>query len=144
MELLGRLWLRVSVIGTCGTAGVIRVMGGYLLDELRKQYVMTARAKGVKYWKLLLRYPVRVALNPLVSTVGWVLPGIVSGATITSVVLGLPTTGPLLLRALMNQDMYLAGSMVMMLSLLTLIGTLISDILLLWLDPRIRYEEGER
>ena len=90
-----------------------------------------------------MRYPVRVALNPLVSTVGWVLPGIVSGATITSVVLGLPTTGPLLLRALMNQDMYLAGSMVMMLSLLTLVGTLISDILLLWLDPRIRYEEGE-
>jgi peptide/nickel transport system permease protein len=86
---------------------------------------------------------VRVALNPLVSTVGWVLPGIVSGATITSVVLGLPTTGPLLLRALMNQDMYLAGSMVMMLSLLTLIGTLLSDILLLWLDPRIRYEERD-
>jgi peptide/nickel transport system permease protein len=91
-----------------------------------------------------MRYPVRVALNPLVSTVGWVLPGIVSGATITSVVLGLPTTGPLLLRALMNQDMYLAGSMVMMLSLLTLVGTLISDILLLWLDPRIQYDEGEQ
>ena len=125
------------------TAGLIRVMRGNLLDELRKQYVMTARAKGVRYWVLLMRYPVRVALNPLVSTVGWVLPGIVSGATITSVVLGLPTTGPLLLRALMNQDMYLAGSMVMMLSLLTLVGTLISDILLLWLDPRIRYEEGE-
>lgn len=144
MDLLGHLWIPVIVIGTSGTAGLIRVMRGNLLDELRKQYVMTARAKGVKYWKLLLRYPVRVALNPLVSTVGWVLPGIVSGATITSVVLGLPTTGPLLLRALMNQDMYLAGSMVMMLSMLTLIGTLISDILLLWLDPRIRYEEGDR
>ncbi len=143
LDLLWHLWIPVIVIGTSGTAGLIRVMRGNLLDELRKQYVMTARAKGVRYWVLLMRYPVRVALNPLVSTVGWVLPGIVSGATITSVVLGLPTTGPLLLRALMNQDMYLAGSMVMMLSLLTLVGTLISDILLLWLDPRIRYEEGE-
>jgi peptide/nickel transport system permease protein len=144
IDLLAHLWIPVIVIGTSGTAGLIRVMRANLLDELRKQYVMTARAKGVKYWRLLIRYPVRVALNPLVSTVGWVLPGIVSGATITSVVLGLPTTGPLLLRSLMNQDMYLAGSMVMMLSLLTLIGTLISDILLLWLDPRIRYEEGDR
>lgn len=144
VDLLGHLWIPVVVIGTSGTAGLIRVMRANLLDELRKQYVMTARAKGVRYWKLLIRYPVRVALNPLVSTVGWVLPGIVSGATITSVVLGLPTTGPLLLRALMNQDMYLAGSMVMMLSVLTLIGTLISDILLLWLDPRIRYGEGDR
>ena len=144
LDLLGHLWIPVVVIGTSGTAGLIRVMRANLLDELRKQYVMTARAKGVRYWKLLIRYPVRVALNPLVSTVGWVLPGIVSGATITSVVLGLPTTGPLLLRALMNQDMYLAGSMVMMLSVLTLIGTLISDILLLWLDPRIRYGEGDR
>ena len=144
VDLLWHLWIPVIVSGTSGTAGLIRVMRGNLLDELRKQYVMTARAKGVRYWKLLLRYPVRVALNPLVSTIGWVLPGIVSGETITSVVLGLPTTGPLLLRSLMNQDMYLAGSMVMMLSFLTLIGTLISDILLLWLDPRIRYEEGER
>ncbi|MBT5828780.1 MAG: ABC transporter permease [Candidatus Latescibacteria bacterium] len=144
IDLLGHLWIPVIVIGTSGTAGLIRVMRANLLDELRKQYVMTARAKGVQYWKLLMRYPVRVALNPLVSTVGWVLPTIVSGATITSVVLGLPTTGPLLLRALMNQDMYLAGSMVMMLSLLTLVGTLLSDILLLWLDPRIRYGEGDK
>ena len=144
IDLLGHLWIPVIVIGTSGTAGLIRVMRANLLDELRKQYVMTARAKGVRYWKLLMRYPVRVALNPLVSTVGWVLPTIVSGATITSVVLGLPTTGPLLLRALMNQDMYLAGSMVMMLSLLTLVGTLLSDILLLWLDPRIRYGEGDK
>jgi peptide/nickel transport system permease protein len=117
-------------------------MRANLLDELRKQYVMTARAKGLAYWRLLLKYPVRVALNPLVSTVGWVLPAIVSGSTITSVVLGLPTTGPLLLRALLNQDMYLAGSMVMMLSFLTLIGTLLSDLLLLWLDPRIRYDQA--
>ncbi len=143
-DLIAHLWIPVIVIGTSGTAGLIRVMRANLLDELRKQYVMTARAKGVAYWRLLLKYPVRVALNPLISTIGWVLPGIVSGATITSVVLGLPTTGPLLLRSLMNQDMYLAGSMVMMLSVLTLIGTLLSDILLLIVDPRIRYEEGER
>jgi peptide/nickel transport system permease protein len=142
IDLMGHLWIPVIVIGTSGTAGMIRVMRANLLDELRKQYVMTARAKGLAYWRLLLKYPVRVALNPLVSTVGWVLPAIVSGSTITSVVLGLPTTGPLLLRALMNQDMYLAGSMVMMLSFLTLIGTLLSDLLLLWLDPRIRYDKA--
>jgi peptide/nickel transport system permease protein len=119
-------------------------MRGNLLDELRKQYVMTARAKGVGRIKLLLKYPVRVAINPIISTVGWLLPGIVSGAVIVSVVLGLPTVGPLLLTALMNQDMFLAGSMVMMLSLLTVVGTLISDLLLLWLDPRIRYERRSR
>ncbi|MBT3269163.1 ABC transporter permease [Candidatus Poribacteria bacterium] len=142
VDLMSHLWIPVIVIGTSGTAGMIRVMRANLLDELRKQYVMTARAKGLAYWRLLLKYPVRVALNPLVSTVGWVLPAIVSGSTITSVVLGLPTTGPLLLRALLNQDMYLAGSMVMMLSFLTLIGTLLSDLLLLWLDPRIRYDQA--
>ncbi|MAF12253.1 ABC transporter permease [Candidatus Poribacteria bacterium] len=142
IDLMSHLWIPVIVIGTSGTAGMIRVMRANLLDELRKQYVMTARAKGLAYWRLLLKYPVRVALNPLVSTVGWVLPAIVSGSTITSVVLGLPTTGPLLLRALLNQDMYLAGSMVMMLSFLTLIGTLLSDLLLLWLDPRIRYDQA--
>jgi len=140
-DLLAHLWIPVIVIGTAGTAGLIRVMRGNLLDELPRQYVMTARAKGLAPWKLLLKYPVRIALNPLISTIGWVLPGIISGSVITAVVLGLPTTGPLLLRALQNQDMYLAGSMVMILSLLTVIGTLISDILLLWLDPRIRYEE---
>ena len=140
-DLFSHIWIPVLVIGTSGTAGMIRVMRGNLLDELRKQYVLTARAKGVHRVKLILKYPVLIALNPMISTIGWVLPSIVSGATITAVVLGLPTTGPLLLRALMNQDMYLAGSMVMMLSLLTVIGTLISDLLLLWLDPRIRYEE---
>jgi len=143
-DLLAHVWIPVIVIGMAGTAGLIRVMRGNLLDELRKQYVLTARAKGVPRLKLILKYPVRVALNPLVSTIGWVLPAIVSGATITAVVLGLPTTGPLLLRALMNQDMYLAGSMVMMLSFLTVVGTLISDLLLLWLDPRIRYESKAR
>ena len=139
-DLLAHLWIPVIVIGTAGTAGLIRVMRGNLLDELPKQYVMTARAKGVGPWKLLWKYPVRVALNPLISTVGWVLPGIVSGSVIVAVVLGLPTVGPLLLRALENQDMYLAGSMVMILSFLTVIGTLVSDILLLIMDPRIRYE----
>jgi len=143
MDLFAHLWIPVIVIGLSGTAGMIRVMRGNLLDELRKQYVITARAKGVPRIKMLLKYPVRVALNPMASTIGWLLPQIVSGATIVSVVLGLPTTGPLLLRALMNQDMYLAGSMVMFLSALTVVGTLISDILLLWLDPRIRYEAKE-
>lgn len=144
VDLLLHLWLPVIIVGMSGTAGLIRVMRANLLDELRKQYVLTARAKGVPRLKLLLKYPVRVALNPLISTIGWVLPGIVSGSIITAVVLGLPTTGPLLLRALMNQDMYLAGSMIMILSSLTVIGTLISDLLLLWLDPRIRYEKRER
>jgi peptide/nickel transport system permease protein len=103
--------------------------------------VVTARAKGLSEYKLLLKYPVRVALNPFVSTLGWTLPTLVSGAAIISIVLSLPTTGPLLLRALMSQDMYLAGSFILMLSTLTVVGTLISDILLAWLDPRIRYEK---
>jgi len=140
LDFLGHIWIPVVVIGTSGTAGLIRIMRGNLLDELRKQYVVTARAKGLGRLKLILKYPVRVALNPLISTVGWVLPSIISGAVIVSVILGLPTTGPLLLRSLLNQDMYLAGSMVMLLALLTVIGTLISDLLLLILDPRIRYE----
>jgi peptide/nickel transport system permease protein len=144
LDMLGHLWLPVLIVGTSGTAGLIRIMRGNLLDELRKQYVVTARAKGVGRLKLLLKYPVRVAINPLISTIGWLLPGIVSGTVITAVVLGLPTTGPLLLRALLNQDMYLAGSMVMLLSFLTVIGTLISDLLLLWADPRIRFERTRR
>ncbi|HPD14690.1 MAG TPA: ABC transporter permease [Planctomycetota bacterium] len=139
LDLLKHLWIPVLIVGLEGTAGLIRIMRGNLLDELRKQYVLTARAKGVGRLKLLLKYPVRVAINPIISTIGWLLPAIVSGATITSVVLGLPTTGPRLLQALMNQDMFLAGSMVMMLSFLTVVGTLVSDLLLLWLDPRIRY-----
>ena len=138
-DLLAHVWIPVIVIGTSGTAGLIRVMRGNLLDELQKPYVVTARSKGLPGWKLVLKYPVRLALNPLISTVGWLLPTIVSGSVITAVVLSLPTTGPLLLRALQNQDMYLAGSMVMLLSCLTVVGTLISDILLAWLDPRIRY-----
>ncbi|MGQ9632463.1 MAG: ABC transporter permease [bacterium] len=139
VNMLQRIWVPIIVIGLGGTAGLIRVMRACLLDELRKQYVITARAKGVPERKLLFKYPVRVAINPLISTIGWLLPSIVSGSVLVSVVLNLPITGPVLLRALMFQDMYLAGSFVMILSVLTVIGTLISDILLAWLDPRIRY-----
>jgi peptide/nickel transport system permease protein len=142
IDLLKHLPVPLIVIGMHGTAGLIRVMRGTLLDELRKQYVITARAKGVSETKLLFKYPVRMALNPLVSTVGWLLPSIVSGSAIVEVVLGLPTTGPLLLRALLAQDMYLAASMIMILSFLTVIGTFLSDMLLVWLDPRIRFEKG--
>jgi peptide/nickel transport system permease protein len=126
------------ILGLGGTASLIRVMRANLLDELHKPYVVTARAKGLSESKLLLKYPVRAALNPFISTAGWYLPALVSGATIVAVVLSLPLTGPLLLRALMSQDMYLAGSFIFVLSALTVIGTLISDILLAWLDPRIR------
>ena len=140
LDLLGHLWIPIIIIGTECTAGLIRIMRANLLDELRKPYVVTARAKGLPEWKLLLKYPVRVALNPFISTVGWILPGLVSGSAIVSIVLSLPTTGPILLRALLSQDMYLAGSFLLMLSVLTVIGTLLSDLLLAWLDPRIRYE----
>ena len=138
-NLLAHLWIPVVIIGTASTAGLIRVMRANLLDELNKPYVETARAKGVAEGTLLLRYPVRLALNPFISQVGWELPALVSGAAITSIVLNLPTTGPVLLIALKSQDMYLAGSFIMILSVLTVIGTLVSDLLLAWLDPRIRY-----
>jgi peptide/nickel transport system permease protein len=128
------------VIGMSGTAGLIRVMRGTLLDELGRQYVITARAKGVPEGQLLFKYPVRVALNPIVSTIGWQLPRIVSGETIVSIVLALPTTGPLVFNALISQDMFMAGSIVMLLGILTLVGTLLSDILLVIVDPRIRFE----
>jgi peptide/nickel transport system permease protein len=137
-DLLKHLWIPVIIIGTGGTAGLIRIMRANLLDELHKPYVTTARAKGMTEFRLILKYPVRMALNPFVSTVGWTLPILVSGSAVVSIVLALPTTGPLLLRALMSQDMYLAGSFIMLLSVLTVIGTFISDILLAWLDPRIR------
>jgi len=138
-DMAKHLWVPVVVIGTAGTAGIIRVMRGCLLDELTKQYVITARAKGVAERRLLFKYPARIAINPIVSTIGWLLPAIISGETITAIVLNLPTTGPVLLRALLYQDMYLAGGFVMILAVLTLIGTLVSDVLLAWLDPRIRY-----
>jgi len=140
VDLLKHLWIPIIVVGTAGTAGMIRVMRGCLLDEIRKQYVITAKAKGLRERRLLFKYPVRVAINPLVSTIGWMLPNLISGATITAVVLNLPTTGPLLLQALMSQDMYLAGSFVFILSVLTVAGTLISDMLLVAVDPRIRFE----
>lgn len=139
VDLIQHLWVPVIVIGTAGTAALIRVMRGCLLDELKKQYVITARAKGVSEGVLLFKYPVRVAINPIISTIGWTLPAIVSGETITAIVLSLPTTGPLFFRALMGQDMYLAGTTVLLLTSLTLIGTFISDILLTLVDPRIRY-----
>ncbi|AMD56792.1 ABC transporter permease [Agrobacterium tumefaciens] len=139
-DLLQHLIIPMLVLGLNGTAALIRILRANLLDELYKPYVVTARAYGLSERRLLMKYPVRIALNPFISTVGWVLPTLVSGATITAVVLNLPMTGPLLLQSLMSQDMYLAGSFIMMLSVLTVIGTLLSDLLLAWLDPRIRYE----
>ena len=141
-DLLAHLPIPVIVIGTAGTAGLIRVMRGCLLDELRKQYVVTARAKGLREGALLLKYPVRVAMSPIVSTIGWVLPAIVSGEVITSIVLNLPTVGQMLFGALRSQDMYLAGTGVMLLAFLTVIGTFVSDVLLVMVDPRIRFERG--
>ncbi len=141
VNMLQHIWVPIVVIGTAGTAGTIRVLRSCLLDELSKQYVITARAKGLSERKLLFKYPVRMAINPLVSTIGWSLSGIVSGETLTAMVLNLPTTGPLLLSALLTQDMYLAGGIVFILSILVVTGTLISDILLVLVDPRIRYEK---
>ena len=139
-DLIKHLPVPIIVVGTAGTAGLIRIMRATMLDELRKQYVITARSKGVQEQRLLFKYPVRIAVNPLVSTIGWLLPEIISGETVTAVVLSLPTVGPLLLTALLQQDMYLAGSIIMVLSLLVVIGTLISDMLLAVVDPRIRME----
>jgi peptide/nickel transport system permease protein len=140
LDFLKHLPIPLVVVGVSGTAGMIRVMRASLLDELRKQYVITARAKGLEERKLLFKYPIRVAINPMVSTIGGLLPSIVSGSTLISIVLSLPTVGPLLLQALLGQDMYLAASMVMLLSALGIIGTLLSDMLLVVVDPRIRFE----
>lgn len=140
IDLLKHLPIPIFVIGLAGTASIIRVMRGCLLDELKQQYVITARAKGLAERKLLYKYPVRIAINPIISTIGWVLPGIVSGATITAIVLDIPTVGNLLYNALLSQDTYLAGSCIMILAFLTVIGTFISDILLAWADPRIQYQ----
>ena len=139
MDLLSHLWIPAIIVGLEGTTSLIRIVRANLLDELLKPYVITARAKGLSEVKLILKYPVRVALIPFIATVGWMLPGLISGATIVSVVMSLPTTGPILLRSIMGQDMYLAASFILMLSVLTVIGTLISDILLAVVDPRIRY-----
>ncbi|WP_189438232.1 ABC transporter permease [Pseudovibrio japonicus] len=139
-DLITHIWLPVVVIGTGSLAALLRIMRANLLDELRKPYVTTARAKGLSELKLLIRYPVRIALNPLISAIGWILPAAVSAEILVSVVMSLPTTGPLLLRALLSQDMYLAGSLILLVSVLTIIGTLISDILLALADPRIRLQ----
>ena len=137
-DFLQHLWVPAVVLGTAGTAGLIRVMRNNLLDELSKPYVVTAQAKGLKSWPLILKYPVRVAINPLVSTVGYLLPALVSGSVIVSVVLSLPTLGPVLLTSVWQQDIYLAGFIVLMLGIMTVLGTLLSDILLAVVDPRIK------
>jgi peptide/nickel transport system permease protein len=139
LDLFKHLWIPVLIVGTAHTAKFIRIIRGNLLDELKKPYVTAARAKGLSEIRLIMKYPVRVAINPLVSTIGWTLPELISGIAITAVVLNLPTSGPLLLGALMSQDMQLAGSFIMLLSTLTVVGTLLSDILLAWVDPRIRF-----
>ena len=138
-DLIYHLPLPVIIIGLSGTAELIRVMRANLLDELRKPYVITARAAGMSEPSLVLKYPVRVALNPFASTIGYLLPYILSGSVIVSVVLSLPTLGPLLLGSLLAQDMFLAGSIVLMLGSLTVLGTFLSDLLLMWIDPRIRF-----
>lgn len=141
-DMLTHLPVPVIVVGTAGTAGLIRILRAQLLDEFQKQYVMTARSKGLKEQFLIIKYPLRMAFNPIASSIGSLLPQIVSGSTIVSIVLGLPTTGPLLLRALIAQDTFAAASMLLMLSVLTVVGVFISDLLLMWLDPRIRYERA--
>jgi peptide/nickel transport system permease protein len=138
VDLLKHIWIPVLIIALNGTAGGIRTTRANLLDELNKPYVETARAKGLKEGRLVWKYPTRVALNPFFSTLGWQLAGLISGQTLLAVVLSLQTTGPLMLRALTSQDMYLAGSFLLLLSTLTVVGTLVSDILLAWVDPRIR------
>ena len=142
IDLLKHVWIPVLVMGLSGTAALARVMRANLLDELKKPYVTAARARGVRPLRLLFKYPVRVALNPFVSGIGALFPQLISGGAIVGIVLSLPIVGPLQIEALVNEDTYLAGSMLMVLSLLSVFGTLVADVLLLWLDPRIRYEKG--
>jgi peptide/nickel transport system permease protein len=139
-DLLGHLPIPAIILGLAGTGQAVRIMRANLLDELRKPYVVTARAKGLSETRAILKYPVRVALNPFASTIGYTLPYVVSGSIIVSLVLSLPTVGPLLLKALIAQDMFLAGTIVLLLGILTVIGTFLSDLLLMWIDPRIRLE----
>lgn len=140
VDFLQHVWIPVVVLAATSTGGMVRSLRANLLDQLDMPYVVTARAKGLAAWRLVLKYPVRIALNPIISGIGGMLPYLISGSAIVAIVLSLPTTGPLMLNALMDQDMYLAGSFIMMLSFLSLIGTLLSDILLAWADPRIRFE----
>jgi peptide/nickel transport system permease protein len=141
LNFLGHVWVPMVIIGTAGTAGLIRTLRANLLDELRKPYVTTARSKGLKFSRVLMKYPVRIALNPFVSALGLQFPTLISGVAITAIVLNLPTLGPLLLSSLQSQDMYLAGSIVLMMSVLTVVGVLVSDLLLGVLDPRIRLQQ---
>ncbi len=141
LDIAKHMVIPVIVIGTANTASLIRVMRAQMLDELDQQYVLTGRAKGLKESKIRSKYVIRASLNPIVSTIGWSLTGIFSGSTITAIVLNLPTQGPVMYRALLSQDMYLAGTWLLFMAVLTVIGTLISDILLAWLDPRIRISE---
>jgi peptide/nickel transport system permease protein len=140
VDLIKHLPAPILIVGTSGTAGLIRVMRANMLDELRRPYVETARSKGLAETRMLIKYPIRIAINPILSTIGWSLPGIFSGSTIVSVVLALPTVGPLLLDALMAQDFYVAGSILIILSVLSMVGTFISDLLLAWSDPRVRFD----
>jgi len=142
LSVLEHLWVPVVVIGTSGTAGMIRRLRANMLDELQKQYVVTARAKGLSPFKTLIKYPLRTALNPFIADIGNMLPQVVSGSAIVSMVLSLPTTGPMLIAALQSQDMYLAGSFLIFLALLTVVGMFLSDLALAWLDPRIRLGGG--
>jgi peptide/nickel transport system permease protein len=139
LDLLKHLWIPALVLGTASTAQVIRVMRANLLDELRKPYVVTARAKGLPEWRLVAKYPVRVAMNPMASSIGFLFPQVVSGGTIVAVVLSLPTVGPTLLAALRAQDMFLAGAIILLVGVLTVVGMLVSDLIVMWLDPRIRH-----
>jgi peptide/nickel transport system permease protein len=139
LDLLKHLLIPAVVIGASSTANVIRVMRANLLDELRKPYVVTARAKGLREWRLIAKYPVRVAMNPMASSIGFLFPDIVSGGTIVAVVLSLPTVGPTLLSSLQTQDMFLAGAIILLVGVLTVVGMLVSDLIVMWLDPRIRH-----
>lgn len=140
LDLLQHLWLPVVILGTAGTAQIMRITRANVLDELRKPYVITARAKGLSGWRLILKYPVRLALNPVISVTAYVWPYLVSGSVIVSVVLSLPTVGPILLRSLLSQDMFLAGGIIMLIGIMTVVGTFLSDLLLIWADPRIKLE----
>jgi peptide/nickel transport system permease protein len=140
LDLMAHLWIPVIILAVSGTASLVRVMRANLLDELHKPYVTTARAKGLSEFRLLIKYPVRLAMNPFISTIAWLLPNLVSGSIIVAIVLNLPTAGPLLLQSLMSQDMYLAGAFILLICVLTMMGSLVSDILLALVDPRIRLE----
>ena len=139
-DFLTHLWVPLVVVGLSGTASLIRVMRATMLDELSQPYVETARAKGLSEARLILKYPVRLAISPFISTIGWTLPSLISDTAIAAIVLSIPTVGPLLLTSLLSQDMYLSGSIILILSVMTVVGTFISDLLLAWVDPRIRYE----